>query len=92
MINPSTFSTHLTFFTKNNCAQIKGVNTEWNSIQAFTLTLLPPNGNISNHTVPCAVTFKKKDLLDIAFGVTLISSVNIMSYIVSSPSWPMLLA
>jgi hypothetical protein len=31
-------------------------------------------------------------VLDIAFGVTLISSVNIMSYIVSSPSWPMLLA
>lgn len=49
--------------------QIKGVNTEWNSIQAFTLTLLPPNGNISNHTVPCAVTFKKEDHDDILIEI-----------------------
>jgi hypothetical protein len=31
-------------------------------------------------------------VLDIAFGVTLISSMNIMSYKSRSPSWPMLLA
>jgi hypothetical protein len=49
--------------------QIKGVNTEWNSIQAFTLTLMPPNGKISNHTVPCAITFKKDDHHDVLIEI-----------------------